>query len=267
VLSNGHSFGWDGHLLLVHHTELERREGVAAWVGHGLGVGGKVIYYEAPDRRDSSLAETLAGRHEDALTRGQLQFLPVPAEVYSTRGQQEIVDEILAEGYPSVWLTAEAKVGRRATSADTHAEAERAMDQLCRVRPVSALCQYPADLDAGTFHRVSGLHTGGVVSTLLRTRPRPDGIALAGEVDCTNADVLATVLTARSSRSRSRRFVVDLHRLDFLDVGGTRALVDGTAGFRQRGGIVQLREAQPLVRRILGVLEVDRTPGVEVEDR
>ena len=46
---------WQGHLLLIHQTEPERRAGVATWVRRGLELGEKVLYIERPDGAGSAI--------------------------------------------------------------------------------------------------------------------------------------------------------------------------------------------------------------------
>jgi hypothetical protein len=43
---------WDGHLLLLHHSEQERSAKLAAWVRRGLENDEKVIYTEVDGRSD-----------------------------------------------------------------------------------------------------------------------------------------------------------------------------------------------------------------------
>jgi len=258
---------WDGHLLLVHRSEQERRAGVAAWVTRGLEVGAKIVYAEPPGQSpDRSLMAVLNERRVDtgaSVTRGQLQVLP-PEHLYSPAQQVHLIEQALAEGYPSVRFSAEAHTAYTVVSPAAHADLEWAMERLCRVRPVSALCQYPADLTLETLQVVSAMHVDGIWQTHLRTAARPDGIVLAGEADVSNQQILRSAVMAATTLAR-RSFVVDLSLLDFLDVGGCRALLLGTADYRRDGGRVLLQAPQRRVDRLLRLLAVDREQGVNVD--
>ena len=70
------------------------------------------------------------------------------------------------------------------------------------------------------------MHGDGVRETLLHTARRPGGIAIRGEVDVSNHDVLRCVVQA-ATLGAADSFVVDLSQLEFLDVSGARALLGG----------------------------------------
>lgn len=264
-------YGWDGHLLLVHNGEQQRRAGLAAWVRRGLELGAKILYFEPVDE---PAGRTLMGvlrdheiRADAAVGRGQLQVLPADGEAYTQASMSSFVDEALAAGYPTVRWSAEAETAWSVMSRTAHADLEWSTDELCHTRPVSILCQYPAALSQATLQAVCAMHRAGVRESLLHTSPVPGGIALAGEVDVSNEAILRSSLMAAGSRSEVGRgfFVVDLSRLGFLDVAGAKALLTGTTAHRTNGGRVLLRAAQPPVDRVLRLLGMDRAPGCIVE--
>ena len=88
--------GWDGHLLLVHDNEQQRRAGVAAWVRRGLQVGAKVVYTEPVDVPvERSLMGVLKAEEvcvDAAVDRGQVQVLPAESETYSAAFRTPIND-------------------------------------------------------------------------------------------------------------------------------------------------------------------------------
>src|SRR6476660_2584587 len=104
---------WDGHLLLVHDNEQQRRAGVAAWVRRGLQVGAKVLYTESIDvPPDRSLMGVLTAEEvcaDAAVDRGQVQVLPAESETYSATFMERAVADALAAGYPTVRWSAEAE--------------------------------------------------------------------------------------------------------------------------------------------------------------
>ena len=264
----GHPVSWDGHLALVHRGEPERRAGVAAWVRRGLDLGAKILYIEPPqesaERSFMALMRDTDVAVDEAVESGQLEVLPADDGAYSSSWQAGVVDAALADGYPAVRWSGEAITAWSVMSPSAHADIEWATDDLCRTRPVSILCQYSAKLPPTALQAVCAMHGGGVRESMLQTSPSPGGIALAGEVDASNERVLLSALLAATARARHTSFVVDLGRLDFLDVAGVRALLAGTRAYRRDGGSVCLRAARRPVEPILRLLDVDRAEGVRV---
>jgi anti-anti-sigma factor len=260
-------YGWDGHLLLVHNGEQQRRAGLAAWIRRGLELGAKILYFEPVD---APAERTLLGVLRDheihvdaAVDRGQLQVLPADGEALSAGFFSSSVDEALAAGYPTVRWSGEAETALSVMSRPAHADLEWSTDELCHTRPVSILCQYPANLSQATLQTLCAMHRGGVRESLLHTSPVPGGVALAGEVDVSNEAILRSSLLAACSATQTDRgtFVVDLDHLDFLDVAGAKALVSATSAHRMTGGKVLLRAAQPSVHQLLRLLGLERAHG------
>jgi anti-anti-sigma factor len=261
---------WDGHLLLVHDNEQQRRAGVAAWVRRGLQVGAKVFYIEPVDvLPDRSLLGVLKAEQvctDAAVDRGQVQVLPAERETFSAAFMERAIDDALAAGYPTVRWSGEAETAWGVISRAAHADLEWATDELCHRSPVSVLCQYSAGMTQATLQTVCAMHGDGVRESLLHTSPLPGGIAIAGEVDVSNEAILrSSLLAARSAGVGRGLFVVDLRRLDFLDVAGARALLAATSAHRSNGGKVLLRAAQPQVDRILRLLGLHQAPGSVLE--
>ena len=261
---------WDGHLLLVHDNEQQRRAGLAAWVRRGLQVGAKVLYTEPVDVPvERSLMGVLKAEEicaDAAVDRGQVQVFPAERETYSATFMERAIDDALAAGYPTVRWSGEADTAWGVISRAAHADVEWATDELSHQRPVSILCQYSARMTQATLQTVCAMHGDGVRESLLHTSPLPGGIAIAGEVDVSNEAILrSSLLAARSAGVGRGLFVVDLGRLDFLDVAGAKALLTATSAHRSNGGKVLLRAAQPQVDRILRLLGVHRAPGSVLE--
>ena len=113
---------WDGHLVLVHSDERQRRAGVVAWVRRGLELGAKILYIEPVDEPAERALISVLKQHElnvdRAVDRGQLQVLPADELTYSTTWQAGTVDAALAEGYPTVRWSAEAETAWGVMSSD-----------------------------------------------------------------------------------------------------------------------------------------------------
>ena len=269
---HGRGIDWDGHVLLIHASEPERRAGVVSWVRRGLESDSRIVYLEAADEpADRSLLGVLATHHVDvtrAVDRGQLQVVD-PAVGVGSAWQTALVEEGLRAGYPAVRLAGEARTSWQVMQLEDHADAERMADELCRSRPVSILCQYPSDAEASILEKACAMHGAGVRGAKLLTVPLPDGVAVAGEIDVSNVRIVRSAVAAACGADPEGHptVVVDLTRLSFIDVAGARALLTATAAHRDQGGVVWLRDAQPTVDRLLRQLGVDTFAGVTLKDR
>ena len=263
---------WDGHLLLLHRTDRDRRAAVANWVTRGLERGERVVYIlpasaPAEHERLAPLERLLRRRGNDmgeAVERGQLQVLRASPDVYTVDGQLEIIEQALQDGFPAVRISAQAETAHALVSLEEHAVLERAMDQICQSKPVSALCQYTADLAPMMLHAVCGMHSHGVLEPQLCARTTGSGIILAGEVDLANRGVLRSAMQSAVRHDRGE-LSVDLSRLRFLDAGGARTLLSTTEDYRVQGGRLHIHGARRSVRRVLEILDLNHFPGIALE--
>lgn len=257
---------WDGHILLLHASESERLAGLTTWVRRGLNRHEKVVYTEAVDiAPERSLLAVLADRGVDvtaATADGRLEALPL-ADFYSPTGPGVIVDRALAEGFDGVRLTAEAATALSMLSSDAHLKVERDADQLCRTRPVSALCQYERCATVGARLRELVAVHSGVRQSQLSVGEDAHGTVLAGQIDTANADMFAAALQAATSTTPQVLWL-DLGGVEFMDAAACGVLAAVTRGFRDSGGYVLLLAPQPSVTRTLRLLEFDQMEGVEV---
>jgi anti-anti-sigma factor len=266
---DGRQADWDGHLVLVHDNERQRRTGVAAWLRRGLDLSAKIIYIEPTDepthRSFSGLLEEHAVDVGEAFESGQLEVFTATPDVYEPAWQSKVVEAALAAGYPSVRWSGEAATAWSVMAPSAHADVEWATDRLCQERPVSILCQYASDLPQPILQSVCAMHAAGTREAQLRTSPISEGVALAGSVDASNQRLLRSTLIAASSSTADRSvFVIDLRGLEFLDVAGARAFLTGTTSHRIRHGTVCLRAPQRSVESVLRLLRVDMADGFEV---
>jgi anti-anti-sigma factor len=101
-------------------------------------------------------------------------------------------------------------------------------------------------------------------------RPGTVGVAVAGEIDLSTADVLHAGLLAVLSAELPERIEVDLAKVTFMDCGGLTVLVAVGNAAARTGCQLRITSPQPVVRRILdltGLLDVltdqfDPTPPV-----
>jgi anti-anti-sigma factor len=261
---------WDGHLLLLHRSEGDRLARLAAWVGRGLAQGEKVICTNGGAERDGSVLAHLRyhGIDVDAATaEGRLELLPIDA-FYPPGGQDAVVDRALDEGFRALRITAQAHAARTVLTPEAYRDVERKTDQLCRTRPVSAMCQYARPATAGPLLRDAvASHVNGVRELAFSSGENELGLVLHGEVDIANADVLAaTVAAALDSANASGRDVVhvDLAEVGFFGAAACRAIVTGSAVFREAGGRLVLVGPQRGVERVLRLVGVHTVPGCEL---
>lgn len=262
----GDGLGWDGHLGLLHSSEAFRRAAVTSWVRRGVEQGAKIVYAEAGD---GDAVHGVFGRNGVDVAagngQGRLQALDLK-EFYVPTAQAKRVDAALGEGYSSMWLLASRAGALSVLSPRGYAEFERAMEALCASRPVSVLCQYDrAALTGQGLQESTDRHLQGVRELQLHTAAGTSVLRLVGQVDLANADLLASALRA-ATKQTAPVFWVDMGGLSFLDITGCRALVEGTAGFRDAGGSLRLRSAQPAVHRVLRLLGVHQQHGLEMAE-
>ncbi|PYC87607.1 metal ABC transporter substrate-binding protein [Streptomyces tateyamensis] len=77
-------------------------------------------------------------------------------------------------------------------------------------------------------------------------------VAPVGELDHDTVPILRTALD-RAVSARCRRVVLDCARLRFCDSSGLNLLLRAQLAAREHGGAVELREPQPVLRRLLAL--------------
>lgn len=257
---------WDGHVLLLHSTEQERREELTAWMRRGLELGEKIIYTEPADGPDQPLRAVLEAGGVDVATAirdGQLVVVP-PGLSHPPAGRHGLVERALAEGFPGVRVSAGEGAAPVVLPPAAYRESERRMDELIRTKPVSAMCQHArSTTTAAWLGDLVAAHLTGVHESTLATGGSSDGLTLRGEIDTANADVFDAVLAA-ANHATTRALRLDLADVTYLDAGTGRRLDDATRPLRAAGGQVQLVAPQPQVERTLRCLDLDDLPGMQL---
>lgn len=258
--------GWDGHLLLVHATEEERRAGVAAWARRGLDRDEKLFYgepeNEAPER---SIVAVLRERGVDvdaARRDGRLVVLPLP-EFYPTVTAPAVLAAAFGDGYTGVRSSAESLAALTIMAAREYVRLEGLIDENTRRAAVSALCQYDHELTAGGWlYPAIAQHLHGLRERQLYTGDGDGAVALGGRVDATNEQLFAAVLRATGAAG-STVLRLDLGAVTLLSAQGCRVLVDATEQFRAGGGEVRLVGVAGAVERAVRMLGLHRLMAVE----
>jgi anti-anti-sigma factor len=254
---------WDSHLLLLYRQEADRRDNVALWIQRGLDRDEKILFSQVPG--DTTLLGGLRQRGMDvssAVRRGQFSVLSLE-EFYPAVGQASLVDGALAEGYAGVRLAAHANAALAYLDRQGYGVADRLLEELCRMLPVSALCQCDSGhITAESLGVVIDNHPAALLDSQARLRRQGDLIVASGEIDLSSAATVARWLSGACRPERGLEVVIDLSRLQFLDAAGCRALITGTAAFRGAGGAVFLRRVPGHISKVMRLCEVDRIAGV-----
>jgi anti-anti-sigma regulatory factor len=266
AVAQGPGDEWDGHVLLLHRSEDERLDGLAAWLRRGLDLGDKVICTETPATPEELLLGVLADRGVDvapAVRDGRLEVLSAE-EFYPPEGQAAMLERALAEGFTGVRLAGEVGAALTRLSPAAYRDVEHGMNELMRSLPVSALCQYPRPTTTeAALEEAVATHLFAVRQTTFATSPALDGLALRGEIEGDNTDVFEAVLIAASKR-RPRVLWLDLAEVTYVDGASCWRLDDVTRSFRAAGGHLLLVAPQPPVELTMRLMEVDELPGVHL---
>jgi anti-anti-sigma factor len=250
---------------LLHATEADRLDGVAAWVRRGLALGEKVVLTDG-SLDPACLFAVLEARAVDGVAAardGRLAVLSLD-EFYPPEGQHVVVDRALAEGFPAVRISAEVPAALTGASPQAHRGFELRMNEMMRTRPVAAMCQYPRSTTTGArLRQTVAVHLAGVRESVLATGGDERGLVLRGEVDVTNSDVFTAVLAGASTTS-SRVLCLDLAEVTYIDAGSCWRLDDATRRFPSAGGQVLLVDPQESVERTMRLLELDELPGIRL---
>jgi anti-anti-sigma factor len=263
---------WDGHLLLLHHSEQERSSRLAAWVRRGLENDEKVVYTEVDGRaEEGSLFAVLRENGVDAVAataEGRLSIIPGP-EMYSAEGQLPVIERALAEGYRGLRIAAEASTALTFLTWPAYMAIEREIDEITRTHPLSAMCQYEqaSTVDDHLTDVVSS-HLTGIREWLLSTGDGDGELILAGEIDVSNEELLVCALRAATSRAPTspapETFQLNLRRVEFLSAGACRAIAEGTREFRDGAGTVRLVGFRPPIANVLRLSGLAELKGIEL---
>lgn len=97
----------------------------------------------------------------------------------------------------------------------------------------------------------------------IQVRITPDGVALSGELDLASASDFREF--ALQALDRSRRVVLDISDLEFLDSSGVKAILRVAEEACPHGLI--LFHPRDNLQRVLDILAVEKVVGISVERR
>jgi anti-anti-sigma factor len=250
---------------LVYRSLAVRDERLAEFVGTGLQRGEQVVLMGGTDDHTWEVPPVLRGVDTGSAIRdGSLATLDPPG-FYPARGPAAMVDRMLETGRPGLRLVAYAEVALAYLGEAGYRRVEQEMDHLCASRPVTLLCQLQADTLLGAepvplLPAVIEAHRHALHGPCVTVSQDSHGVQLTGELDLDCGGLVEAVLeravqdSAQGGESAAKVLVVDLSRLDFLDVAGFRALLAGTKRWRERGNTLVLAGAHGITRRVVEII-------------
>jgi hypothetical protein len=273
--TRGEHNGRGGHIGLLRSPTPQCHDRIQRWLHAAVARGDKLVTVAVPpDLLINAHPHEGSGSEGSGSEAGLdlLGALPVltPAELRPQARPARLVERALAEGYRGLGVLIWADGSIAAASPQGHADIESSLAALCRAQPVSVLCVYDRggagtrQLDMAVTHHPDELRDQQALVHHDRHR-----LALGGEFDLDNLDVLSTALqtlTAHATTGDTPPAVptlqVDLRQLNFLSVAAARTLDIATAGYRRHGGRVELHHPSPHLTTVLHLLNLHRLPGL-----
>jgi anti-anti-sigma regulatory factor len=209
---------------------------------------------------------------EPLVAAGTLQLMTV-ADAYAATGDfsaerqfayyDSATRQAVAEGYAGLRVVAELTALAADPTRDELVRWEHLADRYIVEGPgMTAMCAYADSLPAEALADVTAAHPAAYAPPGLAPFHvffDGDALALAGSVDLADADRLARVLADSPSAPAA---VLDVTRLTFVDVAGSRAIARWAGDLRRRGVTVEIRGASRLFRRIWRVLALHDVASV-----
>ena len=127
---------------------------------------------------------------------------------------------------------------------------------------MTAMCAYQGDLPSAALADVASVHPAASAPTGMpqfRLFFDDDRLVLAGSVDVSEADRLARLLAGSPPVPA---LLLDLSRLQFVDVAGCRVIARWAGDLCGRGAAVEVRGASRLFRRVWDLLELSAVASV-----
>lgn len=251
------------HQLLLHESDAERIAQLSAWVLAGLRAGEMVLHLEVEGDPDGRLVRELVehlervGEHDgaDLVKVAALgEQLTVVGLYGPGSGPGQELLRALTGTWPGVRMSSASCSAAKALGSAVYAEAERQLEQLCRHRQVTALCQLRrSDLTGPTMGLALALHPHRVADGQVCLEAGDHTVHIVGELDISNARLVHHVVD-RWARHEATTLTLDLVDLDFVDLTAGRALLDACAPLIERDGAVLLQAPQHQVLRVLGMV-------------
>jgi len=257
------------HVCWVYEDEEEFADVARRYLEEGLARGERLLYVGGPPPAELATDDGPLADVDGLIARGALQVLDLRAG-YQSRGSFTPAEQLAfyeaatadarAAGYTGLCVVAEisglaADPRRRPDLVRWEHLADEFMGSGSGMR---ALCAYRGDLEREALTDVASVHplvhdaAGGPP---FRAWFEGEAIVLAGALDTFGADRLETVLTG----THVDRPVVtlDLSRVEFVDVGGCRAIARWARRLQDRGSLLELTGTSRVFGRMWRIVGFD----------
>ncbi|MEV5817579.1 MEDS domain-containing protein [Micromonospora haikouensis] len=261
------------HVCWRHDDPAAFAAAARAFLTVGL-VAGEELWY-VTERDPAEAREWLAAVPglADALRDGAARVVPLDGTYVDgriadpaaqVRAYAEATEAALAAGHAGLRVVAEATgLVRTPQQRVAFTRYEHLIDGYMRAHPFSAMCVYdPRELGAAAVAELACLHpAGNADDVLFRLYAAGRGrTGLAGELDLSARDLLATALERAAPRPVDGRLVFEAARLRFADHRCLQLLGEYA---RSRGAVAVLRGLRGAgVARLVDLLGL---PGIRVE--
>lgn len=226
--------GSSAHHCWIFDEPAEFHSRVRAFLAEGLRRNERV-WYVGEGTENDLLGHVCAIGFDDAVARGAARVVPL-AEAYAggdTRPPEDwvtafaaVLEQSLADGYSGMRVAADTTSLVEDSSWSRY---EHMVDRFMIDRPLTGLCGFDGRrLDLATVTELECLHPVTNTTTapfrLTACSRAADRLALTGELDYTNLDLLVRVLDAADLRPSGGRVMIDMRGLAFVDHRSLMAL-------------------------------------------
>lgn len=214
--------------------------------------------------RSELAARMRGGGHPDIRVTPAIEFYPMSADHVldpdaAVARLEDAAARALAGGYTGLRIVGDATcLVRRPDAREAFARYEFFADRAIAELPIAAMCAFDIGaLDTAGAELVCLHSEAGEAVPDFRVHAAPGvAFALGGEIDAASAELFDTTLARVFSLLGRADVVIDASQLDYLDHNALLRL-DGTAA--QSGHRVLLRDASPVVRRLIDLLHPPNT--------
>jgi anti-anti-sigma factor len=263
------------HVCWVYDDDGSFEAAAIRFLGAGLDRGERLLWVGDGMADRLGRASGPLSAVDDLVGRGTLELVPLSdgydaARTFSPEQQLEFYDgrtrQALAEGHSGLRVVAEVTrlAGDPQHAADFVRWEHLADDYVAHGPGFSAFCAYrsadvPADVvaDAAAVHPLSSVHGS---PPLFRLWFEDERIVVAGQVDTSASDRFGRLLG--STHVDAPVVTVDLSRLDFIDLAGTRVVASFARSVTGRGARLVIVGASRLFCRMWRIVGLGGLPGV-----
>ena len=260
-VNDPHLPGRHEHVCYGFDEPAEFRTAAVSFLEAGLAAGQLVWYVGDPG---DGVHTALTAPRPDAIEVLQLDAFYATGGSLNPDQQVEAyaaaTDDAVAAGFTGLRVATDvtALVGTP-EQLDATARYEHQADHLMVRAPLSGLCGYDRRvLGADAVAQLACMHpaaTPSATSFRLHASTVPGcAAAIGGELDVTSAELLTRALARADLRPAEGELVLDAAELRFVDAGRLAMLVEHA---RHLGARLVLRSDQPVLRRLIQVLEWD----------